>query len=229
MNAKKSVLVSSVTSVVLVGLAVGCGKTENMNEASKADVNVLSTQTSDVRFPSDEPEADALALTVAGAHCRIEIPVCRNGAIKLGNHIETTATDYSGFKPLLQFGAPYQDGACRLRAFQVARACGNAPEDVVRSKYVAPDGKVVAEKIGLNGRTALYTIRGFCAPTGPNTNVVDAEESWGIGYLDPELNLAHAEQRFKDIVSWCKATPQKTLVEYKVIQNGKLVFHRKNR
>lgn len=229
MNAKKSVLVSSVMSVVLVGLAVGCGKTDNMNEASKADVNVLSTQTSDVRFPSGEPEADALGLTFAGAHCRIEIPVCRNGSIKLGSHIETTATDYSGFKPLLQFGAPYQDGACRFRAVQVARACGNAPGDVVRSKYVAPDGKVVTEKIGLNLMTALYTIRGFCAPTGLNTNVVDAEESWGIGYVNPELNLVDAEQRFQEIVAWCNATPQRTQIEYKVIQNGKLVFHRKNR
>jgi hypothetical protein len=88
---------------------------------------------------------------------------------------------------------------------------------------------VIKQKTGDNGKIALYTIQGVCKPIGPSVNAVDVEDTWGEGFGDPEHDMAQAQKRFKDFVSWCGVAAKDVYLAYKVIQNGKPVLHLKNR
>ena len=122
-NSKSTLVLASAFFVVLA-LAVGCGTAKNNNQAEKSDTNAESSSIGmvqpqgEVAFSSGSDEANTYGLSVGGASCRIELPVCAKGKVAAKVVNETVATAYGSFLPLLQLGSPYQAEACRLRAVQ---------------------------------------------------------------------------------------------------------------
>lgn len=230
----KSTMVLGSTLMSALALVVGCGTTENHNRFKNSDSSTdspvigMNQPLGEVSFPDGQGEASSFGLSVNGATCRIELPVCANGKVAAKVINESVATAYGSFLPLLQLGQTYQAEACRLRAVQFAQFCQNAPGQTAKSTYVGPTGKTITVKSGDNGKIARVTILGFCAPLGI-ANVNDVEDTWGEAFGDPEHDLAQAEQRFKDHVAWCKATPASTHIVYRVIQSGKVVYQKSNR
>jgi hypothetical protein len=230
----KSTVIFALASAGIITLAGGCGTIQNENPTGTPLANNESSNigvilpNGEVGFATGSEESTSLGLSVGGATCKIELPFCANGKVAAKIINESAATTYGSFLPLLQLGQTYQAEACRLRAVQYAQYCQNAPGQIAKSSYVSPNGQIIKEKIGDNGKVARVSIVGFCAPLG-NANTIDAEDTWGEAFGDPEHDLAQAEQRFKDHVAWCKATPTSTLIIYKVIQSGKVVFQKSNR
>ncbi|MEY4066027.1 MAG: hypothetical protein RIR26_2235 [Pseudomonadota bacterium] len=228
-NLKASATLGSLALATAVFTAA-CGTATQFNTVELTKKSVLPGAV-DPAFPSAaEAEASsALGLNVTGAYCAIDLAKgCRNGKVSVKSVIETPATVYGSYVPLLQFGATYTGEACRLRALQYAQYCQNDLGQTVESRYVDQSGKVLLRKIGDAGKVARVAIKGLCAPIGPAVNI-EGEDTWGEGFGDPEHDLAQANQRFLDHVSWCKATPSSTHIVYTVIQGGRVVFQKSNR
>ena len=230
LNLKASVTLGSL-AIATVAFTAACGTATTFKSPVPSD-NAKLPGSAQPSFPSAaEAEASStLGLTVNGAYCAIELSKgCRNGKVTARTVIETPATIYGTFVPLLQFGSSYAGEACRLRALQFAQWCQNDLGQTVESRYVDSSGAVLRRKIGDAGKVARVTIKGLCAPIGPAVNILESEDSWGEGFHDPEQDLAQANQRFNDYVGYCQATPASTLIVYTVIQGGKVVFQKSNR
>lgn len=229
-NLKASATLGSLALATVVFTAA-CGTATQFNPIEPNGNSMLPSSIEPV-FPSaaEAEAASALGLNVTGAYCAIDLSKgCRNGKVSVKSVIETPATVYGSSVPLLQLGATYTGEACRLRALQFAQYCQNNLGQTVESRYVDQGGKVLLRKIGDAGKIARVTIKGLCAPIGPAVNIVESEDGWGEGFGDPEHDLAQANQRFFDYVSWCKATPASTHIVYTVIHGGKVVFQKSNR
>ena len=132
--------------LTLTSLAVSCGPAQLNSVDADSTNQKMTIQSSHVGFPSGDAVDDSLGLTIAGAHCRIDVPVCANGKVKKGLHIETVGTAYNGFRPLLQLGYHYQGESCTGRANQVARYCGNTTGQVIRASYIEKNGAVGGDR-----------------------------------------------------------------------------------
>lgn len=224
----------------LFTFVAGCGASINQNSETtdhthethnESQFGFLDDNTLGISPSIIEPEEDLINEMKESEHCQIEISVCRNGKKKIGKIVETPETAYGRkrWRPILQLGRERNRRAlaCRLRAFQFASYCKNQAGEVVMSKYFSSEGKLVAQKTSDNGKQAFITLRGFCAPLGRDQRR-HSRDIWGIAAGDPESNLKYANYRFEQWIRWCRARPETTFLEYKVVHNGTTVFHRTN-